>query len=101
MSFLTILVERKEYAIWFARPRSTKGGYRTKKNRVGEILTLEKWASEYEKITRRPDFFTWMRALDPGGLGHIVGGPRRIEDPRAQRGLTALREYEMVLLRTC
>ena len=56
-----------------------KGGYPTKKNHVREILTLEKWASEYEKITHRPDFFTWMRAFDPGGLGHIVGGPRRID----------------------
>ena len=54
MSFLTILVERKEYAIWFARPRSTKGGYRTKKNHVRKILTLEKWASEREKITTSP-----------------------------------------------
>ena len=35
-------------------------------------------ASEREKITHRPDFFTWMSAFDPG-LGHIVGGPRRID----------------------
>ena len=39
-----------------------KGGYRTKENHVREILTLEKCASEYEKITHRPDFFTWMRS---------------------------------------
>ena len=61
-----------------------KGGYPTKKNHVREILTPENLASEGEKITHRPDFFTWMRALDPGGLGHIVGGPRRLD--RAIRG---------------
>jgi hypothetical protein len=45
-----------------------KGGYPTKKNHVREILTLENLLSEHEKITHRPDFFTWMRAFDPGGL---------------------------------
>ncbi len=29
-----------------------------------------------KKLLHRPDFFTWMRAFDPGGLGHIVGESR-------------------------
>jgi hypothetical protein len=49
-----------------------KGGYPTKKNHVREILTPENLASEREKITHRPDFFTWMRAFDPAWVTSSV-----------------------------
>ena len=39
-----------------------KGGDPTTENRVRGILTPEKSASDHEKITHRPDFFTWMRS---------------------------------------
>jgi hypothetical protein len=62
MSFLTILVERKEYAIWFARPRSTKGGYRTKENCVREFLHSKNEQANMKKLLIALTFFTWMRS---------------------------------------
>ena len=50
MSFLTILVERKEYAIWFARSRSRKEAIGQKKNHVREILTPEDWQANMKKL---------------------------------------------------
>jgi hypothetical protein len=59
-----------------------KGGYPTKKNHVREILTPENLASEREKITHRPDFFTWMRStpaacssLSVQDCGALTGAP--------------------------